>query len=285
MARSRFQITQRDIETFFNKNEKSVYSFTEMGKILSEKGSLWRLPRSMTTRTFLKTLLERTKLKKVDFNFPSLSFHRYTWEDANIYEIASSLIKNSYFSHYSALYLHELTEQIPKVIFLNYEQPAKPKVNSELSQQGINIAFSRPPRITKNFCIVNNYTMHLLNGKKTGNLGVVTRNRFSITDLERTIIDITIRPHYSGGVFEVLNAYKKARDNLSVSRLSALLSKLDYIYPYYQAIGFYLERAGYSSSQIQSLEGNNIKFDFYLANQIKDPEYSNKWRIFYPKGL
>jgi hypothetical protein len=285
MARSRFQITQNEIETFFEKNEKSVYTFTEIGKILAEKGSHWRLPRSMTTRAFIRTLLERTNLKKIDFDFPTLSFHRYSWRDANIYEIVSSLVKNSYFCHYSALYLHEITEQIPKSIFLNYEQPAKPKSNSELSQQGIDRAFSRPPRITNNICIVNNYTIHLLNGKKTGNLGVVTRKQFSMTDLERTIIDITVRPHYSGGVFEVLNAYKKARENLSVNRLSALLSKLDYIYPYSQAIGFYLEKAGYSSSQIQLLECNNCNLNFYLANQIKEPEYSTKWRIFYPKGL
>ena len=285
MARSRFQIALTDIESFFDKKKKPVYTFTEIGEILEEQKTIWKLPGKMTTRKFLEALLEKTKLKKFDFSFPSLSIHRYTWGESNIYEIVSGLLKNSYFCHYSALYLHELTEQIPKSIYINYEQPAKPKNESKLTQQGINKALSLPPRITNNICIVDNYEIHLLNGKKTGNLGVVTRNQFSVTDLERTLIDVTVRPYYSGGVFEVLKAYKNAQNDLSVSRLSALLNKIDYIYPYYQAIGFYLEKAGYSPTQLELFENYKREFDFYLTYQIEDPEYSSKWRVYYPRGL
>ena len=181
--------------------------------------------------------------------------------------------------------MHELTEQIPKSIYLNYEQPAKIKSESKLTQQGIDKAFSLPPRLTNNICKVDNYEIHLLNGKKTGNLGVVTRNQFPVTDIERTLIDVTVRPYYSGGVFEVLKAYKNARDDLSVSRLSVLLNKIDYIYPYYQAIGFYLEKAGYSPTQLELFKKYKCEFDFYLTYQIQEAEYSPTWRVYYPKGL
>lgn len=287
MARSRIQIALANIELFFDKRDGAVYSFTELGKILEENRDGWKLPRSMTTRKFITSLLGSTKLKKVElqFHFPVLPVHRYTWGNSNIYAIASGVLKNSYFSHYSALYLHELTEQIPKLIYLNYEQHAKPKSVSQLTQQGINNAFSGKPRLTNNISIVDNYEIHLLSGKKTDNLGVVTRKHFSVTDLERTLIDITVRPYYAGGVFEVLKAYKNARDNLSVSRMLALLNQLDYVYPYHQAIGFYLEKAGYGPTQLQLFEEHRREFDFYLTNQIKEPEYSAKWRIYYPKGL
>lgn len=288
MARSRFQISLASIESFFDKRDGAVYSFTELGKILEENRVVWKLPGGMTSRNFITALLGSTKLKKVElkFHFPILPVYRYTWGDSNIYAIASGVLKNSYFSHYSALYLHELTEQIPKSIYLNYEQHAKPKGVSQLTQQGIDNAFSGKPRLTNNICIVDNYEIHLLSGKKTNNLGVVTtRKHFLITDIERTHIDITVRPYYSGGVFEVLKAYKNARDNLSVSRMLALLNELDYVYPYHQAIGFYLEKAGYSQTQLQLFEKHRREFDFYLTNQIKEPEYSAKWRIYYPKGL
>ena len=59
------------------------------------------------------------------------------------------------------------------------------------------------------------------------------------TNLERTLIDATVRPVYAGGVFEVRKAYELAKEKVSVNRLAALLQKLDYTYPYHQAIGFY----------------------------------------------
>ena len=61
------------------------------------------------------------------------------------------------------------------------------------------------------------------------------------TNLERTLIDAAVRPVYAGGVFEVRKAYQLAKEKVSVNRLAALLQKLNYIYPYHQAIGFYLE--------------------------------------------
>jgi hypothetical protein len=73
---------------------------------------------------------------------------------------------------------------------------------------------------------------------------------------------------------------------VSVNRLTALLSKLGYVYPYHQAIGFYLEKAGsYRDAQVTLLERIEMSFDFYLTHQMKETEYSPRWRLYYPKGL
>ncbi len=124
----------------------------------------------------------------------------------------------------------------------------------------------------------------------TGELGVVEfrepgEGQIKVTDLERTLIDITVRPAYSGGVVEVLNAYKLAKGKVLVDKLVKMLKKLDYIYPYHQAIGFYLERAGYNESTVSLLRKFEMNYDFYLAHQMKEKSYSQEWRIYFPKGL
>ncbi len=59
-----------------------------------------------------------------------------------------------------------------------------------------------------------------------------------------------------------------------------------YTYPYHQAIGFYLERSGgYSQSQLDLLRQFDIQYDFYLAHQMKEMDYNEKWRLFIPKGF
>jgi len=129
----------------------------------------------------------------------------------------------------------------------------------------------------------------LLSGKATEHLQVgeasYSGETLPATMVERTLIDVAVRPVYAGGPAEVLRVYRNARDIVSVELLAATLDRLEYIYPYEQAIGFYLERAGYPEPELKRLERTPFKFDFYLTNQIKKRAYSERWRLFYPEGL
>jgi hypothetical protein len=65
----------------------------------------------------------------------------------------------------------------------------------------------------------------------------------------------------------------------------ATLKKLGHLYPYHQAIGFHLERAGYSGPALDLLRGMGFDFDFYLTHRMEDRDYSKQWRLYYPRGL
>src|SRR5204863_201070 len=132
--------------------------------------------------------------------------------------------------------------------------------------------------------------IQILNGKQTGNLGVTEiksdlNEALQVTDLSRTLIDIAVRPSYSGGVFEVLNAYKKAKKRkVSIDILITYLKQLDYVYPYHQVIGFYMEKSGiYEASEIDLLKKIGMKYNFYLAYGIKKPQFVTEWKLYIPK--
>ena len=73
-----------------------------------------------------------------------------------------------------------------------------------------------------------------------------------MTNVERTLIDITFRPVYAGGVLEVLKAFTQAKRQVTTKNLLKLLEEMDYAYPYHQAVGFYLESSGtYSEVDIK----------------------------------
>jgi hypothetical protein len=77
-----------------------------------------------------------------------------------------------------------------------------------------------------------------------------------------------------------------ARERVSVNKLVAHLKQMDFVYPYHQAIGFYLERAGgYRPAQIALLREVEMKWDFYLAHDMRDTAYSPEWRLHYPQGF
>lgn len=112
-----------------------------------------------------------------------------------------------------------------------------------------------------------------------------TGTKIRVTDVERTLIDVTVRPIYAGGVGRVLEAYRRARHKASIPKLLDTLHKLDHVYPYHQAIGFYLERAGYSGGHLTEFKKPKMEFDFYLGHGMRDPAYSDQWRVSYPPGM
>jgi predicted transcriptional regulator of viral defense system len=292
MARkSRLSIVKPQIEAFFNSNQKKLYTPTELSSVLVNHGDVWRLPMSITTRQFIKFLEERSKLKEINLYG---SVMRYLWGDTHdnlIYEVALSLKSKSYLSHYSAAFLHDLTEQIPKNIYVTFEQSLKPNIG-ELTQQNIDDAFQKPIRKSANAWSFLGYNVTLLNGKFTGRTGVISKEdslsgaQLRITDLERTLIDIAVRPEYSGGVHEVVKAYKLAKDRIAINVLKAYLRKMDFTYPYHQVIGFYLEYTGYSENRLKLMDDFDEKqFDFYLAHNLGEISYSPRWRLYYPKSF
>jgi predicted transcriptional regulator of viral defense system len=200
---------------------------------------------------------------------------------------ALSIRRGSYLSHASAVHLLGLTEQQPRTIYVNKEQTAKPRPDGHLTQEAIDRAFSRPQRSSNYVFRLKNAQAVLLSGKATGNAGVITDQErgLAFTGLERTLIDATVRPRYVGGVFQVMSAFSSAKDELDVGTLLDLLDRLDYVYPYHQAIGFYLERSGAGSDVLDRFRALGIEFDFYLDYSMASPRYDESWRVFYPLGV
>lgn len=286
---NRYQIMELfkgEIYEALSKQGKAIFNFRDISRILELNRHKWRLPQSATTNELLNWLISKKILQELVIN--SIGIEKYIFKkDITIYEIATSLMKNSYLSHYSALFLHGLTNNIVKNIYVTQEQSKKSSdPNLELIQKNINQAFSKPMRRTNKIAAYQNYEIYLLNGKFTNKLGVIKHDDgVYVTNLERTLIDSVVRSEYSGGVFEVLNAFENAKGKASINKLTSFLTKMEFIYPYHQAIGFYLEQAGYKESVLKLLERFPMKYDFYLNYDIKNKQYSERWRLFYPEGL
>lgn len=293
MARpTRLTIAKRDILALFEQSPQKVYSEANIANILTEHREFWRLAKRTSTGEFISFLEKQGLLQKILLqadNYRRRTW-RYSWGQASPFELALSISARGYLTHSTAVALHGLTNLLPKTIYLNVEQSPKPASSGTLSQASIDQAFKRKQRQSQMIYTHDDWSIIVVNGKNTRNLGVEdtigpSQERLRVTNLERTLIDIVVRPNYSGGVFQILEAYRGAKDRLSTNRLVATLKKLQYTYPYHQAIGFLMERAGYDPKRLSLLRQIETRFDFYLAHGIEQPEYSNTWKLFYPSGL
>lgn len=282
----------RKIAATLEAGDQRVFMAQDLGALLEAHREGWRVAASLRGGAFLDLLEELVGMRRVVLKGTTHSqeFTRYLWGEASPVEVASSLRASAYLTHASAVFVHGLTEQLPKVFYVNYEQSAKPKSKGVLTQEGMDRAFRGRQRESTFVFELDEYRIVMLSGKNTGRLEVQSAllpggGKVDVTSLERTLIDIAVRPTYAGGVHQVLEAYRGAREQVSVGKLIAVLKQMDYVYPYHQAIGFYLDRAGVGAKQLERVRALGTQWRFYLAHGMREAEFDEKWQLFHPQGM
>lgn len=285
-------ISKKQIENFLDSLPKHVFTSNQLVQIFEKKRVYWNLGYSYSFSKFMEFLLDKSFLKPINLSCCTL----YSWRMHNlddiIYEIALSLKPRSYISHYSAMFLQNLTEQIPKTIYVTYERlnSLSSKKNS-LTQANIDAAFQKNERSSNNTYVLGKFKIQLISSPRNDKLGIsfytlTSGIQIPVTNIERTLIDATVRPSLSGGVPEIVKAYTEALTKIQIVKLKAYLSSMNYIYPYEQAVGFYLDYVGLPEKRLKRIQSIcKNEFDFYLDRKMINPLYSEKWRIYYPSYL
>jgi predicted transcriptional regulator of viral defense system len=282
------------LDAHFERNNRCAFNFGDLSNLITENRATWGFAKSWSIRYISRILLEGGWLQTVsltsDLYRPKT---RFASRLASRFQIALSIKKGSYLSHGTAASLHALNETNPTTTYVNKEQSPKNSTRN-LSQEGIDRAFHRLPRESKyrfwQMDLQNPIQYVLLNGKASHDFGVewmehAEFGRLRLSNLERTLVDLAVRPHYSDGASSVLNAYFSAKARVDVRRLVFTLEQLDFAYPYHQSIGFLMARAGFEPSDYELFKRLGLKYDFYLTHGMTNPSYDSHWRLYYPRDL
>jgi predicted transcriptional regulator of viral defense system len=272
-----------------------VHSRTDLKRAVDVLRARTKIPASVTVTRFIAALQVEGRLREIKLaregepDTPE-SKTRYAWDNPSAYALAASLVRGGYLSHASAMHLQGLTDRVPRTIYVNKEQSPKPQSRGVLTQPAIDRAFQSTPRVSNYAFFSDQHQFVLLSGKNTRCLEVspLTTNQgevLNVTGVERTLIDIVVRPSYAGGAREVLAAFIAAKNRASIDRLVQTLARLDHTYPYHQAIGFFMDRAGFHEETLERIANIGIRWKFYLDYQMEAPLFNERWQILYPQYL
>ena len=169
---------------------------------------------------------------------------------AHEFEIAMALVDPAAISHWSALHYHELTEQVPRTVFvLTKTETSVPRMRNAGSKRSNRGYLVRDT--TYQFIQVR--TKRFFGTQKVW----VGDARVSMTDRERTLLDGLSMPQYCGGFAEALHAFQVGLDRLDIERITDYAVRLDTATA--KRLGWVLERQGLDSSQVETLAALPIK--------------------------
>ena len=278
---TRLILAQPAIVASFSKSPQRIYSKIQISRVLLQNRTVWQLAKHTNVEEFIEFLTEHG-LVRYEFRDDKYGKEivRYSWGKASFFELAVSFKPHAYLCHATATTLHGLAKPKSKAIYLNVEQSTKPPGNGSLTQEAINRAFGGNQRQSNLIYACNRASVTMVSGKNTNRLGVEdilgpNSEKLQVTNLERTLIDIVVRPAYSGGISQILKTYRAAKDRISVDRLLKIFNQLNYVYPYHQPIGFLMQKTGYPGNEYSKLRELGLIYDFFLDHAIDLPPL--KW--------
>jgi hypothetical protein len=141
--KSTLERAKRAIAEYFQNAARRAYRVRDLEQALTDNRHHWQLAQRTRIEDFTEFLLQNTKLQAIPLEsnrYPPIV--RYAWGEVSPYQIALSRKEGAYLSHATAMYLHKLTHQHERTMYVNAEQSPKPQSGS-LTQDGIARAFAR----------------------------------------------------------------------------------------------------------------------------------------------
>lgn len=272
------------VQEFLKNSNKGVFTPKDIENLIQYLEYEYDFPITQSGN-LLSFLNKRQVLQPVE-KVNGIKGKLYAVPGFNILELVQRLKPNAHLSHLSALQLHGLVSVEAKRIYITTELSKKQSREiTPLTQEQVDKAFVQPQRKQAPAFTWKSYIVYHLNGKFTNQLGIERLNACRVTNLERTLIDSIVRPDYAGGPFTILEAFKKAKARLDIPKLIDMVNRLAFIYPYHQALGFYLEKAGYDVNKLTLLKAKHYMLNFYLAYDMENMSYDTNWKIYYPNEL
>ena len=179
------------------------------------------------------------------------------------FEIALALASPSSIAYMSALSFHNLTDQMGTIIYIM--TPIDPQ-----------------KKYSKNVYKIEGVRYRIIRVKKEHFFGLeqkwIGRERITITDLERTLIDGLIKPKYCGGFREVLDAYTQVIDGIDIPKIISYAKKIsDSVC---KRLGWVLSNLGVHDEQLKPLlERTTTSFAKLNPSGPQRGPWNKKWLL------
>ena len=273
----------------FNKEDilKTIQAYEflsqeQLKEILEQLKDKSLVSSSLSYNSFLLKLIDKGLIQK-SITIRGHIKTRYTCsQDFNIYDFCNSLEKNSFFSMSTALNIQGLSDFREEYIFVSKERSTKiEQGNVTLTQENIDNAFSKKPRRTNAYDKIDNHVVVLLEANKTDTFEVIEYNGYRVSSVNRAFVEMISNVQYLQSSEAIIEVFMKIKEKLNLDTIYNIIDKFDFIYPYFQLAGFYLEKIGFPKVELEKFYTKRSELNFYTQKNKNQYGFDGYWKIYY----
>ncbi len=280
MKQDYFTLNKHEILRTIQKYE--FLSQEQLKEILHQLKDKSLLSSSLSFNSFLLKLIDEGLAQKSITIRGHLKTRYSLRGDFNIYDFCNSLEKNSFFSMSTALNLQGLSDFRSDYIFVSKERSTRIEQGSiTLNQENIDNAFSKKPRRTNAYDKIDNHIVVLLEANNTDGFGIVEYDRYRVSSINRAFVEMITNIHYFQSSQNLIQVLENIKNRLDIDKIYTIIEKFDFIYPYFQLAGFYLEKIGFPKVELEKFYTKRSELNFYTQKNKNQYGFDGYWKVYY----
>ena len=274
--------TKNKEQILYTLNEKRFFSINDIANILDKLKEENLVSNSLSQNDFYLKLLHDGLISHT-ITIRDVEKIRYTLnKEFNIYDFVYSLERNGFFSMFTSLNIQGFTNFRENFIFISKERMQRVNFSSKnITQEAIDKAFSNKPRKTKAYNTIYNYNIVMLESNNTQGVGIINYNGYKVSSINRAFVEIISNIQYSKTPYDVIGEFRQLKDKLDINEIFKIIEKFDFIYPYYQLAGYYLEKIGFLKEELSRFFNNKTNLIFYTMKNKTNYDLDEYWGIKY----
>ena len=203
-------------------------------------------------------------------------------EKFDIYDFAYSLENRSFFPMFTALNIQKLSDFRDNFVFVSKERSQRTSFKSkDIKQEAIDVAFSKKPRLTQARDKINGFNLVVLESNNTEEFEIIEYANYKVSSVNRAFVEIISNIQYFKSPEDVIEQFSAIYDEFDLDKIYEVIKRFDFVYPYYQLAGYYLEQIGYDRTELYKFHKKKSKLKFYTIKNKESYSFDEYWNIYY----
>ncbi len=284
MIKSKRDLFSKNMETIKDfLQEKKLYSLKDLNLLLDHLKVKRLIAQNISSRRFFDLLQNRLGLKTYSVSSEKINKVRYTlYRDINIYDFVSTFEKQGFFSMTTALNIQRLSSQKENFVFFSKELSLKNDFeNNSLTQKDIDLAYRKEYRFTRSIASYEDKHIIYLTPKNTDRFEVIEYDGYAVSSVHRAFVEMLMNVQYFKNFDTVIKIFEPFKDKLDPKRVFDVIHSFDTIYPYYQLVGFSLNRIGFDKKNLGLFKERVGDLEFFTEKNKHEYVFDDYWNMYY----
>ncbi|MFT7824453.1 MAG: hypothetical protein ABXS92_06780 [Sulfurimonas sp.] len=263
--------------------QKKMYSLKDLNILLIDLKSKRLVAQDISARRFFDLLQERLGLRTYSVSSERINKVRYSlFQDINVYDFVNSFERHGFFSMSSALNIQGYSDQKSEFIFYAKEQSPKHNLSDDaLTQEAIDHAYRKEYRYTSSIASYDGKYIVYLTPKHTDRFEIIKHNGYDVSSIHRAFVEMIMHVQYFKNFEDVIKIFQPLKEKLDPKKIFQVVEAFDPIYPYFQLIGFSLEKVGFDKDELILFKYQVSDLNFYTQKGKDAYHFNTRWNIYY----